>query len=100
MTALNTDTQIPASINTLEATVAWGAMALATMHPNKRVLETELQNEYVAQYGIFKAADGTTRLFVRMSFQLDPAYLSDNTKKLWGHVQEFNDTAIPQGFLS
>jgi hypothetical protein len=100
MTALNLSTQIPPAINTVEGAAAWALLTLQTMNPQMRVLETDLANERVVDSGIFKAADGTTRLWMRVSFEIDPAWASDNSKKFWLQVKEFSQTQIPSAFTS
>lgn len=100
MTALNISNQIPPAINTVEDIAAWALLALQAMNPQMRVLETDLANERVVDSGIFKAADGTTRLWMRASFEIDPAWASDNSKKLWLHVREFSQTQIPAAYTS
>lgn len=100
MTAINTDNQIPNAIVSLEQLAAWIGLTAQTINPRQRVLETADNNELVAQTGIFTAEDGTTRLFVRLSIELDPKFKSDNSKKLWMFAKEFSQTNIPADYLT
>lgn len=99
MTALNIATQIPSSIVTLEQLVAWGALTLSRMYPDKSVLESETVRELSVQAGIFTSAEETTQLLLRLSLKLDPAYITD-TRKLWMSVDELGSGNIPASFTS
>lgn len=100
MSSLNLANQIPNSIVTLEQHAAWSILALARINPNLAVLETEARAELAVQTGIFRAADETTRLLLRASIELDPAFSSDTSKKLWMFAREFGQTQIPASFTT
>lgn len=98
MSAINISTQIPNSIVTLEQHIAWAGLTLGRINPTAGVLEAQNRTESVVQTAIFTAADDTTRLLVRASLELDPAFMSNNSKKLWMFVREFSNVAIPAAF--
>lgn len=100
MTAINIATQIPNSIVTIEQLAAWSLLTLSRINPSLAILETDARAELAIQNGIFTAADETTRLLLRASIELDPAYLSDRSKKLWMFAKEFSQTQIPASFTT
>jgi hypothetical protein len=98
MTAINLAADIPNAIVTLEQLDAWVGLTIARINPSLAVLEAENYAQFVAQSGIFSAADNSNRLLVRTSLKLDPNYISDRSKKLWMFVEEFSNVAIPAAF--
>lgn len=73
---------------------------MKTIYPNQQVLETEVGAVDVVQTGIFKAADGTTRAFIRFSIELDESYLTDRNSKIWMKAQEFAQVSIPASYTT
>lgn len=101
MTAINTTTDIPSSINTLERLAAWSILALARANPTLKILETSASEpERAAQAALIRAEDDTLRLIARASLPIDPAYSENNTVKFWMHTQEISNTSLPVAFLS
>jgi len=88
------------NIATVEQLHVYTGMLLNRMNPNLRVLETQQDSLFAAEFNIFTISDGTQRVITRTSLALDPTYNSDKTKKLWMFVNELTNTAIPAGFLS
>jgi hypothetical protein len=84
----------------LEQLHAWSGLALAFINPTMQILETEIGAVNVMQSGIFQAADGSERVFIRSSLELNSQYKFDNSKKLWMHVKEFGNIVVPAGFTS
>lgn len=54
------------------------------------------------QSGVFQAFDGSERIFIRASVELDPTYKFDTSKKLWMFVKEFanGNIVVPAGFTT
>ncbi len=101
MTTIDLSTDIPSNINTLERLAAWSIMALRRVNPTLQILETsQTDPERAAQAAIIQAEDDSIRLIGRMSLEIDGAYTEDNSIKLWMHVQELSNTALPSSFKS
>ncbi len=98
MTQIVLATDVPSDINTLERHIAWAGYSLAFVNPTLGVLETADRAEMVAQAAIFRAADNTYRLLVRACIPIDPAFMSDRTKKAWMFAQEVSNVALPAAF--
>lgn len=92
--------EIPNQINTVERLSAWSGLLLATLNPTNAVLEAPNRAEYMAQYSIIKAADGTERLILRQSLDLDPAWRADLSKKLWMWTRDISGVVVPAGYKS
>lgn len=99
MTAI-TLANAPNQISLLEQHIAWAGLTLSAINPTLGILETESRNELVAQAMLFQAADASTRLLIRVSLPMDPAFKYDRTKKLWMFAEEISNTQIPAGFLA
>lgn len=99
MTAINIQTQIPNQINTLESLAVWALLALIKMYPDKSVLETSDRREDAIQSGIFRSAEDTDQLLLRLSIALDDDYIT-STAKLWQNVKEFGNGNIPASYTS
>ncbi|GAP99127.1 hypothetical protein [Leptolyngbya sp. NIES-2104] len=99
MSAVNIQTQIPNSITTLEQLAAWVVLCLCRVNPTDSVLESDTIRELIAQNGIFRAADGTDRLFLRLSLELDPEFKTDS-RKLWMSVKEISQAQIPVAYTT
>lgn len=89
---------VPSNIDTLERHLAWAGQALAFVNPSLGVLETAERAEKVAQVAIFQAADNTYRMLIRACLPVSTEYMVDRTKKIWMHVDEVSNTAVPAGF--
>lgn len=98
MTVLNRS-QIPPGIGSIEQLVAWGLLMIETQNGARTVREREeLLPEKVIQTSTAGTIDGGPRLTSRVSLPLDPSFVADKTKKLWGHVQELSvqsDIPVP-----
>ncbi|BAU09695.1 hypothetical protein LEP3755_01680 [Leptolyngbya sp. NIES-3755] len=99
MSAVNITTQIPNAIVTIEQLATWAVLALCRVNPNDSVLEADNIRELIAQNGIFKAADGTERIFLRLSLELNPEYKVDD-RKLWMNVKEVSQAQIPAAYTT
>lgn len=99
MTAINTATQIPKNIVTLEQLVTWGLLTLAFMYPDKSTLETDTRRESTVQNGIFTSAEDTSILLLRYAAQLDPTYITVNTP-LWMSTKELGSGNIPSAYAA
>ena len=96
-----TPADIPANINTYERLNAWSSIVLGTLNPQASTLEVDNQNPIRnAQFQIVKSADGTHRLVMRNSLELDPTYAYDSTTKLWIKIKEISVVAVPAAFKS
>lgn len=100
MSAININNQIPNTIVTLEQLHVWSGLALSFIHPNTKVLETEVGSVHVMQNGTFQAQDGTERIFIRSSIELEPEFKFDNSKKLWMFAKELGQIVVPAGFTN
>lgn len=100
MTAIVPSTDIPSAINSVERLAAWVGLLLARINPTKAVLEDENDQIFTCIATIITAADGSNRLVLRLSIQLDPNYTSDRDKKLWMFAEDLSNTDIPVGFKS
>jgi hypothetical protein len=85
-----TRTQIPDSaLQSIEALMGWCGLIMKRYNPTRETIEIEnLPPVKNSQATILTDTDGNDRLIVRCSMVLDPAWSSDNTKKLWAHVRE------------
>lgn len=98
MTTINL-TEIPSDINTAERLAAYIALLLDRLNPTKTILEVPNGDPVlVADTVVIQADDGTQRLIVRLSLELDPAFVEDKTQPLWMHTKELSNVAIPAGF--
>lgn len=99
MTTFNIN-QIPASVQTLEELAAWCGIALNNINPTKVAIEGTNVNQRAAQAGFFYIdTDNKHRLLVRLSLEVDPAYLAGG-EKLWTFVQPLSETALPTIFTA
>lgn len=92
--------EIPSNIDTLEKLHVWTSLALASVNPTKQILETENLTEFTCRYFVAIAYEGSTRLVDRTSIPINPAYLSDKSKKFWEFALPISDTALPTTFKS
>ncbi|MEH2174250.1 glucose-6-phosphate dehydrogenase [Nostoc sp.] len=98
MTTLNTATDIPSQIDTVEKLAAWCAGILFATNPTLTVIEGVGYTERAAQVGDFwVAADSKTRKIVRLSLEVSADHLS-GTGKPWTFVQPLSNTPIPASF--
>jgi hypothetical protein len=97
MTTL-TLSQIPSNINTLEKLHLWSGLALRAMNSGNAVTEVNgALPENVAQVPVIETPNHGVRHIVRVQIELDPAYASDKTKKLWEFAKELTGGALPAG---
>lgn len=88
------------NIATVEQIHVYSGMLLNRLNPDLRVLETANQAQFAAQFNIFQIADGTQRVMIRTSIEIDDNWTSDRSKKLWMWVKELSNTQIPPNFLN
>lgn len=91
--------QMPNTIVTMEEAVAWAGLALHTMNPTLRVLESENISEYAASAATFTDAAQNERLLLRINLKLQSGWQSQ-AQKMWMAVQEFSNTELPSGYTS
>lgn len=97
MTTL-TLSQIPSNINTLEKLHLWSGLALRALNSANAVVEANgLLPELVAQCPTIETPNNGVRHVVRVNIELDSAYASDKTKKLWEFAKELTGGALPAG---
>jgi hypothetical protein len=100
MTALALN-QIPSSVNTLEKAAVWLGSLLRVVDGAKSAVEVEgLLPERASQMPIIEAADGKLYAVVRLRVELDPAFLSVNTAKLWTFARPTTEGTIPATFTT
>jgi len=89
-------------IETVEELHVYTGMLLNRLHPNLKVVETPDGSVFAAEFNIFKISDGTHRVITRTSIEIDPAFNSDRTKKLWKFVRRLDNAnvQIPPAFLA
>lgn len=103
MTAFDPSVSSPPAIATLEQAAAHALLALESLYGGTKYKEADgtaidaglallIDTSYIS------AADGTKRLIARVSLPLDPAYVTDKTKKMWLHVQPLGNTQLPVAF--
>lgn len=96
-----TTPNIPSNINTIEKLHFWTSLILRSVNGPKSVVENEgFLPERVAQAPIIESPNDGIRTLTRVNLQLDPAYASDRTKKLWEFANELTQGSIPTTFLS
>lgn len=99
MTLIDTTTDIPSSINTLERLAMWTIMALRRVNPTLSVIEiADVPSEKVVQTALVQADDNTIRFIGRVSLEIPADYADDNTQKLWIKPKEFSNTALPAAY--
>ena len=100
MTALNA-TQIPVAVNTLEAHLAWAALAFYKLHQR-----TEYQQErngpnvpiVTLMDGL--AEDGTERAIFTISLKMNPAW-RESANPMWLEVMEISSSLpMPEAWLA
>jgi hypothetical protein len=93
--------QIPSNINTLEKLHAWSTLALRAANGPKTVTEAEgFLPERVAQAPITETPNDGLRINCRVNLQIDPAFSSDKTKKLWEFANELTVGTMPVTYTS
>ncbi|MDZ8094673.1 MAG: glucose-6-phosphate dehydrogenase, partial [Nostoc sp. DedQUE05] len=81
MTAFNPATDIPSQIDTLEKLAAWLGSALFTINSGMTVVEGPGYTERACQANNFwVAADGKTRMIIRLSLEVSPDQASGSNK--------------------
>lgn len=98
MSLINTGSQIPTNILTLEQTAAWAILSLVAVNPNKVYLEDPATSVLVVQSGIIKAGDNSNRLLLRAALDLNSDYIT-STAPLWMAAKEISDSQIPAAYL-
>jgi hypothetical protein len=100
MTALNSATDIPSSVNTVEKLNAWSGLLLANIFPSVIAIEGPSYQERAAQANIFYVSnDLKYRLITRASIVMSPDHQIGGAK-MWTFAQELGTTAIPAAFRS
>jgi hypothetical protein len=100
MTTLTT-AQIPTNINTLEKLHLWSGLTLRAINGSKAVVENEgFLPERLVQVPFIESPNDGVRSVVRVNIQLDPAYASDKTKKLWEFANELTGGSMPPAYTS
>jgi hypothetical protein len=101
MTVIDSATQIPSQINTLERLAMWACMSLRRVNPTLSIIEVANEAaEKAVQTAIIQADDGSIRFVGRVSIELTPDYAEDNTTKLWTKALELSNVVLPNGFTS
>ncbi len=103
MTALNLSTDIPSQIDTLERLHAYTALALHNLYKGityKEAQGTQLDSGLapLVDISFINAADGTSRMLTRSAIEVDPAYITDTSQKLWMFADELGVTVLPAAF--
>ena len=103
MSALNTSTDIPDAIDTLERMAFWSLLTLFDLNKGQTYKEaagTSIDSGLapIVDVSIVPTADGNQRAIARISIELDPAYTTDTTQKLWQFAQPISDTVVPAAF--
>ncbi len=99
MTIIDTSTDIPPQINTLERLAMWSIMALRRVNPTLAITEVaDSSPEKVAQTALAQTDDGKIRFVGRVSLEMDPTYAEDNDTKLWTKALELSNTQLPDAF--
>lgn len=103
MTAINTSTEIPASINTVERLVFWGLLGLYDL--NRGITYREASGTSIdsglaplVDVSYVSTADGSQRAICRVSFEIDPEFTTDTTQKLWMFAEPLSDSILPDRF--
>ena len=99
MTALTISSDIPSNINTLERLFVWAGLALRRLNPSTAVLESANLSQPVMETALIRANDGTVRIVVRGSIEIDPVY-AESALKFWVHAKELSNTELPAAFKS
>lgn len=97
--AFNRETDLPASINTLEELKVWVDTLYQRLVGSKEYEETQgafLQP--VIDYSIVKTADSKIRMITRSSIEINPDYLTSTSQKFWTFATSPYDIEIPAGF--
>lgn len=93
-----TNAEIP-TIDTFEKLAAYVGITAAVIQPTLEALEASASDPVkVADASIIKAADGTTRLLVRLSINFDPNYATNTANPLWQNAIEWSNVAIPAAY--
>jgi len=103
MSVINLSTDAPASIATAEQAVFWLLLTLFDLNKGQTYKEaagTSIDSGLapLVDVSIVSTADGNQRAIARVSLELDPAYTTDTTQKLWQFAQPISDTVIPAAF--
>jgi hypothetical protein len=91
---------LPSSGATVERLALWAILALKTQNGQKGATEVAGGAvEPFVQIQTFEAPDGSYRLIGRLNLRLDPAYITDGTKKFWEFAQEITPGDTPANYL-
>ena len=97
MSAL-TNAEIP-TIDTFEKLAAYVGITAAVIQPTLETLEASASDPVkVADSSIIKAADGSTRILLRLSIAFDPNYAVNTANPLWQNALEWSNVAIPAAY--
>jgi len=103
MSLLDLSTDIPSNIASAEQLASWILLTLYSLHRGETYSEAQGNSidsgrAPLVDVSIVTAADGKPRLIARMSVELDPAYLSDASQKVWMFARDFGAVVIPDTF--
>jgi len=103
MSALDLSADSPASIATAEQGLAWLGLLLFDLNKGKTYKEangTSIDSGLapLVDVSIVTTADGNQRMIMRVSLELDPAYATDTSSKLWQFAEPLSDTVVPAAF--
>lgn len=94
-----TPAQIPESCNTAEKLAAWAGLLLHRTNGNLKVVEAPNYSDYACQASIFQADDGTQRLIIRLTLELEDGY-AESGAKVWTQIKPFSEVAVPAAYTS
>lgn len=100
MTAIQPSDIPPSASTSLERLTAWCLLALNRVNPDSETIEEAGVTVRTAQVGIIVDDFGQPRLVGRASIQLDPAYASDASTKLWVKANEMGTTTLPANYTT
>lgn len=103
MSAIDLSSEAPASIATAEQAAFWLLSMLYDLNKGvtyKEAVGTSIDSGLapLVDISIVSTADGAQRAICRASFELDPAYVTDATQKLWQFTQPLSNAAVPAAF--
>ncbi|MBW4486101.1 MAG: hypothetical protein KME14_26560 [Tildeniella torsiva UHER 1998/13D] len=99
MTAFDPDTQLPATVNSIEKGAAWFLGVLYQLYKNEKYQESDaspLVPLVTAQDGL--AADRSERVIFRVSLPLNDGWRT-SPNPFWMEVEDITNAAIPEDFL-
>lgn len=102
VTAFNKDTDLPATINTVERLYVWASEVLARLYPNETVAETQTKTVRKVEGNVYPVDDGSSLTYnyiSRASLPVAIAY-KEGQDGLWAYVGDIGVSAIPANMKS